>query len=85
MSLERHDTAFIPRFGFSVVEAAEAVGVSVNTFLSMVADNRMPRPKPIGKRKVWDVEEVREAFKALPHDMQIDDGDANTWADFEGR
>jgi hypothetical protein len=51
----------------------------------MVDDNRMPRPKLIGRRKVWDVEEVQAAFKALPHDMQLEDGDANTWADFEGR
>lgn len=85
MRIERQDAAFVPRFGFSVQQAAEAVGVSVNTFLGMVADNRMPRPKPIGKRKVWDVEEVRAAFKALPHDMLIEDGDANTWADIEGQ
>jgi predicted DNA-binding transcriptional regulator AlpA len=85
MPLERNDTAFVPRFGFSMVQAAQAIGVSVNTFLSMVADHRMPRPKPIGNRKVWDVEEVQAAFKALPHDMQSDDGDENTWADVEGR
>ena len=79
--LKKHDAAVILRFGFSIAEAAEAVGVSANTFSTMVEDGRMPRPKCIGSRKVWDVEEVHAAFKALPHDKQVNDEGIDTWAD----
>ena len=76
-----HNRADAPRFGLSVEQAAEAVGITANTFLKMVEDGRMPRPRCIGSRKVWDVEEVHAAFKALPHDNQTDDGEMDSWAD----
>jgi predicted DNA-binding transcriptional regulator AlpA len=85
MRLERRNAVLFPPFGISVEQAARAVGVSPNTYLNMVEDGRMPRPKRIGSRKVWDVEEVQAAFKALPHDKQIDDGDTDTWSDVAAR
>jgi excisionase family DNA binding protein len=47
--------------------AAEYVGVSVGTFDQMVEDGRMPRPKAVNSRLLWDVRELDEAITALPH------------------
>lgn len=69
-------------FGLSATQAAEAVGVGLTTFLQLVEEGKMPRPRCIRSRKLWDVDEVRECFKALPHDKQIEE--ANTWSDLEG-
>jgi predicted DNA-binding transcriptional regulator AlpA len=66
-------------FGLNRVEAAAAVGVSGNTFDRMVDAGQMPRPRLIGTRKVWDVDELRAAFKSLPRDG--DPGGSDTWAD----
>ena len=33
----------------------------------MVADGRMPRPKTVNSRVVWDRWEIDAAFTALPH------------------
>jgi hypothetical protein len=40
----------------------------------MVGDGRMPKPKLINSRKVWDRMALAEAFAALPSD-----DDANPW------
>lgn len=71
-------------FGLSVDEAAAAIGVSAGTFREMVVDKRMPGPRRIGSRLVWDVDEVRAAFKALPRDGDDDSvwdnlGNGNPW------
>jgi excisionase family DNA binding protein len=68
MTTRRHDIlARLPIvFGLSAEEAAAACGVSAGTFLEMVEDHRMPAPRKINSRLVWDVDEVRAAFKALP-------------------
>lgn len=58
---------FPPR-GVSRVAAAQYVGVSPTTFDKMVVDGRMPRPKKIGARTVWDRRELDVAFSALPND-----------------
>ena len=50
--------------------SAEHIGVSPTKFDQMVADGRMPRPKRIDGRVVWDRDKLDEAFDALP-----DDGD----------
>lgn len=52
--------------GLSREEAAEYVGVSPPTFDAMVQDGRMPKPKHIGKRRVWDRTRLDAAFAALP-------------------
>jgi predicted DNA-binding transcriptional regulator AlpA len=46
--------------------AAEYVGVSPGKFDEMVHDRRMPRPKRIDARNVWDIRELDVAFAALP-------------------
>lgn len=67
-------------FGFDEREAAAAVGIGVTLFKKMVEDGRMPRPRLINSRRVWDVDELRAAFKSMPRDGDDDDDDAdNPW------
>jgi hypothetical protein len=55
-------------FGINREQAATAVGVSATIFDGMVADGRMPQPRiPTAGRLVWDVEELADAFRQLPH------------------
>ncbi len=68
-------------FGLSAGEAATAIGVGVTTFRDMVDDGRMPKARRINCRYVWDVDELREAFKALPHDGDQRSGAEYQWAD----
>jgi predicted DNA-binding transcriptional regulator AlpA len=56
----------VPR-GLSRTDAAAYIGVSSSLFDQMVADGRMPKPKPINSRMVWDRWELDAAFSALPH------------------
>lgn len=51
--------------GLSRVQAAEYIGVGVTKFDELVVDGRMPRPKRIDGRTVWDRIRVDEAFAAL--------------------
>jgi predicted DNA-binding transcriptional regulator AlpA len=44
------------------------LGISPTKFDSLVDDGRMPRPRMIDSRKVWDVQELDAAFDDLPHD-----------------
>ena len=57
----------LPR-GLSHEQAAEYVGIGVTLFDQMVRVGRMPRPKRVNTRKVWDRRELDAAFGALPHD-----------------
>jgi predicted DNA-binding transcriptional regulator AlpA len=52
--------------GLSRVEAAVYVGVSPSLFDAMVKDGRMPQPKRINSRTVWDRRRLDDAFEALP-------------------
>lgn len=70
----------LPRRGLHREEAAIYVGVSATKFDAMVEDGRMPRPKRIDGRNVWDLRALDLAFDALP-----DDGDANPWDHRRGR
>lgn len=64
--------------GVSRVEAAAAVGVCANTFDALVKDGAMPQPIQIaGRRLVWDVDELRASFKALPRRGE----GLNSWSD----
>lgn len=64
----------LPRRGLHREEAALYIGVSATKFDEMVSDGRMPRPKRIDARNVWDLRALDLAFDALP-----DDGDVNPW------
>jgi hypothetical protein len=54
------------RRGLSRIEASAYVGVSPSLFDLMVQDGRMPGPKLINTRTVWDRFALDRAFEALP-------------------
>jgi predicted DNA-binding transcriptional regulator AlpA len=56
--------AIEPR-GLSRVTAAAYIGVSPALFDEMVSDGRMPSPKRVNSRTVWDRKRLDEAFEAL--------------------
>lgn len=66
------------RRGLSRVESAEYIGVGASKFDAMVADGRMPKPKKIDGRRVWDVRLLDISFEALPGG---EDADYNPWDD----
>ena len=70
-------TGVAPR-GLSRVQAAEYVGVSRSLFDDLVRDGRMPSPKRVNTRVIWDIRKLDDAFAALP-----DDGEksSTTWGD----
>jgi predicted DNA-binding transcriptional regulator AlpA len=49
----------------SRAQAAEYIGVGVTKFDEMVNDGRMPRPKRMDGRTVWDRSKLDEAFDAI--------------------
>lgn len=65
MSEKRGRTDFLPR-GLSRVQAATYIGVSTSLFDQMVADGRMPPPREINSRRVWDRHQVDASFDDLP-------------------
>lgn len=68
MSMPRHDSvAYAPR-GMSREDAARYVGVGITKFDEMVADGRMPKPKRIDGRVVWDRLRLDAAFSDLPEE-----------------
>ena len=62
------DSLAYPPRGLSREEAARYVGVGETKFDQMVADGRMPRPKRIDGRVVWDRLKIEAAFSDLPDD-----------------
>ena len=61
--------------GLSREQAADYVNVGTTKFDELVADGRMPKPKRIDGRRVWDIRKLDKAFDALDGD---DDPD-NPW------
>lgn len=52
--------------GLSRVEAAAYIGVSASLFDALVTDGRMPRPKRINSRTIWDRKKLDQAFELIP-------------------
>jgi predicted DNA-binding transcriptional regulator AlpA len=71
------DVRPIPRRGLSREEAAMYVGIGATKFDELVNAGRMPKPKKIDSRKVWDVRKLDVAFEALPDE----DGGGSSWED----
>jgi excisionase family DNA binding protein len=65
----------VPRRGLSRLEAAAYIGVSPGKFDELVRDGRMPAPKRIDGRKVWDIQNLDLAFDALPDETRDADQD----------
>jgi hypothetical protein len=64
----------LPPRGLSRAQAAAYIGVSPSLFDEMVRDGRMPQPKRINNRTVWDLKLLDLAFAEIPSD-----DDANPW------
>jgi len=64
----------LPPRGLCRVWAAAYLGVSPTLFDEMVDDGRMPKPKKINSRTVWDRVQLDIAFAALP-----DEEGGNPW------
>ena len=75
------------RRGLDENEAAVYLSLSPSFFRKLVKSGVMPKPRIVGGRRIWDVEELDLAFKSLPRE----NGDtlgwaevtADSWADFE--
>ncbi|MBM3654788.1 MAG: hypothetical protein FJX06_18590 [Alphaproteobacteria bacterium] len=68
------------RRGVCAEEAALYLGIGVSLFRVMVSDGRMPRPRMINARRVWDVDDLDAAFKSLPREGG-ERAEEDTWAD----
>ena len=62
------------------LEAAVYLGISPGKFDQLVDDGRMPAPRRIDRRKVWDRYEIDMAFDALPSENPL--SQASTWDAF---
>jgi predicted DNA-binding transcriptional regulator AlpA len=62
----KSDAISYPPRGLSREEAARYVGVGSTLFDEMVADGRMPKPKHINSRAIWDRVALDIAFTSLP-------------------
>lgn len=67
----RIDSIPYPPRGMSRDEAARYVGVGNTKFDEMVADGRMPRPKRVDGRVIWDRLQIDAAFSDLPDDNRV--------------
>ena len=66
----------VPFLGMNRTEAAAYINVSPSKFDEMVRDGRMPPPKRIDTRCVWDSRQLSSAFDKLPGGA---DDDRNEW------
>jgi hypothetical protein len=81
MTTRREISAALPIvFGLSEAEAAAAIGISATKFRELRKARRMPDPRKIDGRLVYDVDELRAAFKAMPHDAD-EASELDTWSD----
>jgi excisionase family DNA binding protein len=76
------------RRGFDENEAAVYLSLSPSLFRKLVADGRMPRPRLADGRRIYDIEELDMAFKALPReggDVKpiFVSKDQDSWADYQ--
>ena len=69
------DVLSIEPRGLNRVKASAYVGVSPSLFDEMVGDGRMPAPKIINSRRVWDRRELDVSFDALPRTEERDPWD----------
>lgn len=76
MTTPKPDSFAYPPRGMSREEAARYIGVGATKFDEMVADRRMPRPKRVDGRVIWDRYALDAAFTDLPEEKKINRLDA---------
>jgi hypothetical protein len=57
----------LPPLGINREQAAALVGIGTNLFDKAVEVGTMPKPRMIGERLIYDVGELIDAFRRLPH------------------
>lgn len=67
------------RRGLGEAEAALYIGLGTTKFSELVKAGQMPRPRLIGGRRIWDVDDLDAAFRSLPLEIEGVGGDANPW------
>jgi len=67
----RTDTVSYPPRGLSHEDAARYIGVGTTKFDEMVADGRMPKPKRVDGRVIWDRLQLDAAFSDLPEERVL--------------
>ena len=68
--------------GLSRDQSAAYVGVGVTKFNEMVEDGRMPKPKQVDGRVIWDRHQLDQSFEALDADDTDDTTKAKqAWED----
>jgi predicted DNA-binding transcriptional regulator AlpA len=75
------DHTIVPR-GLSREQSARYIGISPSLFDQLVADGRMPQPRMLNARTVWDRWEIEAAFRTLPHRNdgdKTDNDDDDEW------
>jgi predicted DNA-binding transcriptional regulator AlpA len=70
MSIHPDPISYPPR-GMDREEAARYIGVGTTKFDQMVADGRMPRPKKVDGRVLWDRLRLDGAFTDLPEERVL--------------
>lgn len=75
--------------GLTRQEAADYIGLGTTKFDELVELGKMPKPKRIGARRIWDRWELDAAFSALQFfdqnagaEAEVDHLD-DTWADID--
>jgi excisionase family DNA binding protein len=71
------------RRGLDAQEAAVYLSLSPSFFRQLVQEGLMPRPRVIKGRRIWDIEELDIAFKAMPREGGEHNDTVDTWADFK--
>ncbi len=69
----------LPPRGLDRLQSAAYIGISASLFDAMVKDGRMPKPKRINGRTIWDLRAIDRAFDKIPGGSADDAGE---W-DFE--
>jgi predicted DNA-binding transcriptional regulator AlpA len=66
------EVGIVPR-DLSREQSARYIGISPSLFDQLVKDGRMPKPKRINSRTVWDRRKLDEAFDILDDDSAVCD------------
>jgi len=71
------------RRGLSEAEAALYVGLGATKFRELVREGRMPKPRLIDRRRIWDIDDLDAAFKSLPIEDSEPRSTTDSWSDFK--
>ena len=69
------------RRGLGEAEAALYIGLGATKFGELVKAGRMPRPRLIDGRRIWDIDDLDAAFRALPYEGDEITARRNPWHD----